>query len=172
MLLTVFPHPPSHVMPSQASVSILANPTATKIDGSGLENRGISTNNKAAISGLLFYCCVRMRLLTVTLSAPSMLTAQTRPRDGLFPEPRGDDRMPGRGRGRARGPGRGGPRFPPAAESGPRHTSSSPEGTFCAAGILWGHTEAQGPAGNPRRGYQPQLRKNLRCRADASRLER
>lgn len=81
-------------MRSHASVSILANPTAAKLDLLVFKNGRISTNNKTAIKGLLFYllwlAAISQRrpawaFSTLTGSAATSVTHSWQPWTGTTP---------------------------------------------------------------------------------------
>lgn len=98
-------------MHTQASVSILANPTATIIDVLAFENCRISSNNKTAIKGLLFYLlCLEAiahkrqprAISTLTGSNTTHVTCFLKPGSGTTARPRREGGVhigPGRGEG-------------------------------------------------------------------------
>lgn len=102
-------------MPSHASASILANPTAARLDLRAFENRRTSTNKKthryqAAFLPAAAGCTVPTATTLARLHADRL---ERHPRDTPLLEARaGSDRVRAGGEGGARGPGRGVARGP------------------------------------------------------------
>lgn len=154
-------------MRSHASVSILANPTAAKLDLLVFKNGRISTNNKTAIKGLLFYllwlAAISQRrpawaFSTLTGSAATSVPHSWQPRTGTTPAggPGAHVRARGRARRRDSRPGRGEVWQAPSGRAAPRAARARGEPSGRSRGRL-----PRGPTEQAGRGRdQPELRES------------